>query len=65
MFGLNDTAFLLYLEQDYLYMLLYNMLSVSFKEWIASKEVELVQWTPQYRSDRRCNCAVLDGIYIH
>lgn len=47
---LNDSSFLLYLEHGYPYMSLYDMLSVCFKDWIVSMEVDLVQWTPQYGS---------------
>lgn len=47
---LNDGAFLLYFDQDYSFMSLYKMLSVSFEGWTTSGELELIQWTPEYGS---------------
>jgi hypothetical protein len=47
---LTDDAFLLYFAEDNLSLSLHAILSMSFQEWIASGELNLIRWTQDYGS---------------
>jgi hypothetical protein len=47
---INDSAFLLYIDEDHPFICLYTMLSTHLEEWITAGDIDLMRWTTEYGS---------------